>query len=147
MDAPRVTRTKTLRRIALLLAIGGLVAGFAQRVGRGDAAAHRCQAEQRDGRHQDDAHRYRLPREEALHDRGVLRLGVGRHREPVQGGHQGLGGYRRARSVLAEVSRRAVRRSAWSGPTSQICYIGNPHAQGVDTIALRGAAKVTVTYP
>ena len=34
-----------------------------------------------------------------------------------------------------------------SGPTSQICYIGNPHPQGIDTITLRGAAKVTVTYP
>ena len=34
-----------------------------------------------------------------------------------------------------------------SGPTSQICYIGNPHREGVDTITLRGAAKVTVTYP
>ena len=32
-------------------------------------------------------------------------------------------------------------------PTSQICYIGNPHPAGVDTIALRGAAKVIVTYP
>ena len=34
-----------------------------------------------------------------------------------------------------------------SGPTSQICYIGNPHPQGVDTITLLGAAKITVTYP
>ena len=33
------------------------------------------------------------------------------------------------------------------GPTSQICYIGNPHPSGVDTITLRGAAKVIVTYP
>lgn len=32
-------------------------------------------------------------------------------------------------------------------PTSQICYIGNPHPQGVDTITLRGAARITVTYP
>ena len=32
-------------------------------------------------------------------------------------------------------------------PTSQICYIGNPHPKGIDTIALLGAAKVTVTYP
>lgn len=34
-----------------------------------------------------------------------------------------------------------------SGPTSQTCYIGDPRPQGVDTITLRGAAKVTVTYP
>jgi hypothetical protein len=32
-------------------------------------------------------------------------------------------------------------------PTSQICYIGNPHPQGIDTEHLDGAAKVTVTYP
>ena len=32
-------------------------------------------------------------------------------------------------------------------PTSQICYIGNPHPQGVDTITLRGAARIIVTYP
>jgi hypothetical protein len=32
-------------------------------------------------------------------------------------------------------------------PTSQICYIGDPHPEGVDTITLIGAAKVTVTYP
>jgi hypothetical protein len=32
-------------------------------------------------------------------------------------------------------------------PTSQICYIGNPHPRGIDTEHLDGAAKVTVTYP
>ena len=32
-------------------------------------------------------------------------------------------------------------------PTSQICYIGDPHPEGVDTISLLGAAKVVVTYP
>jgi len=32
-------------------------------------------------------------------------------------------------------------------PTSQICYIGNPHPEGIDTITLLGAAKVIVTYP
>lgn len=32
-------------------------------------------------------------------------------------------------------------------PTSQICYIGDPHPEGVDTIRLLGAAKITVTYP
>jgi hypothetical protein len=32
-------------------------------------------------------------------------------------------------------------------PTSQICYIGEPHPEGIDTITLIGAAKVTVTYP
>jgi len=32
-------------------------------------------------------------------------------------------------------------------PTSQICYIGDPHPEGIDTITLLGAAKVTVTYP
>jgi len=32
-------------------------------------------------------------------------------------------------------------------PTSQICYIGAPHPEGVDTITLVGAATVTVTYP
>jgi hypothetical protein len=32
-------------------------------------------------------------------------------------------------------------------PTSQICYIGNPHPEGVDTEHLDGAVKVTVTYP
>jgi hypothetical protein len=32
-------------------------------------------------------------------------------------------------------------------PTSQICYIGDPHPEGIDTISLLGAAKVTVTYP
>jgi hypothetical protein len=34
-----------------------------------------------------------------------------------------------------------------SGPTSQICYIGYPHPQGIDTEHLDGAVKVTVTYP
>jgi hypothetical protein len=32
-------------------------------------------------------------------------------------------------------------------PTSQICYIGDPHPEGIDTITLLGAAKVIVTYP
>ena len=32
-------------------------------------------------------------------------------------------------------------------PTSQICYIGDPHPHGVDTITLLGVAKVMVTYP
>jgi hypothetical protein len=32
-------------------------------------------------------------------------------------------------------------------PTSQICYIGDPHPEGVDTMRLLGAAKITVTYP
>ena len=32
-------------------------------------------------------------------------------------------------------------------PTSQICYIGDPHPEGIDTIRLLGAAAVTVTYP
>jgi hypothetical protein len=32
-------------------------------------------------------------------------------------------------------------------PTSQICYLGNPQPEGIDTITLLGAAKVTVTYP
>ena len=32
-------------------------------------------------------------------------------------------------------------------PTSQICYIGDPHPEGVDTMTLLGAAKITVTYP
>jgi hypothetical protein len=31
--------------------------------------------------------------------------------------------------------------------TSQICYIGDPHPEGVDTITLLGAARVIVTYP
>jgi hypothetical protein len=31
--------------------------------------------------------------------------------------------------------------------TSQICYIGDPHPEGRDTITLLGAAKVTVTSP
>jgi len=33
------------------------------------------------------------------------------------------------------------------GPTSQVCYIGVPHPEGVDTISLIGAARVVVTYP
>jgi hypothetical protein len=32
-------------------------------------------------------------------------------------------------------------------PTSQICYIGDPHPEGIDTVRLLGAAKITVTYP
>jgi hypothetical protein len=32
-------------------------------------------------------------------------------------------------------------------PTSQICFIGDPHPEGIDTITLLGAARVTVTYP
>jgi len=32
-------------------------------------------------------------------------------------------------------------------PTSQICYIGEPHPDGVDTTRLVGAAQITVTYP
>ena len=32
-------------------------------------------------------------------------------------------------------------------PTSQICYIGDPHPEGIDTMRLLGAARVTVTYP
>ena len=32
-------------------------------------------------------------------------------------------------------------------PTSQVCYVGNPHPYGIDTEHLDGAAKLTVTYP
>jgi hypothetical protein len=32
-------------------------------------------------------------------------------------------------------------------PTSQICYVGDPHPEGIDTIALLGAARVIVSYP
>jgi hypothetical protein len=32
-------------------------------------------------------------------------------------------------------------------PTSQICYIGEPHPEGIDTIRLLGDAKIIVTYP
>ena len=40
------------------------------------------------------------------------------------------------------------RTSTGSGPvTKETCYIGNPHPEGVDTISLIGAARVTVTYP
>ena len=40
------------------------------------------------------------------------------------------------------------RTSAGTGPvTQETCYIGNPHPEGIDTISLIGAAKVTVTYP
>jgi hypothetical protein len=31
--------------------------------------------------------------------------------------------------------------------TEETCHIGNPEPQGVDTIALVGAARITVTYP
>jgi hypothetical protein len=31
--------------------------------------------------------------------------------------------------------------------TKETCYIGEPHPTGIDTIALLGASKVTVTYP
>jgi hypothetical protein len=40
------------------------------------------------------------------------------------------------------------RSTTGSGPaTEETCYIGSPHPQGVDTISLVGAARVTVTYP
>ncbi len=32
-------------------------------------------------------------------------------------------------------------------PTSVICYVGEPQPNGVDTISLVGAVKITVTYP
>ena len=32
-------------------------------------------------------------------------------------------------------------------PTSQICYIGDPHPEGIDTIRLLGAARIVVSYP
>ena len=31
--------------------------------------------------------------------------------------------------------------------TEETCYIGEPHPRGIDTVALIGAAKITVTYP
>ncbi len=34
-----------------------------------------------------------------------------------------------------------------SNQTQRTCYIGNPDPQGVDTITLVGAARITVTYP
>ena len=34
-----------------------------------------------------------------------------------------------------------------SEPTSQICYVGEPHPEGIDTIRLHAAATITVTYP
>jgi len=40
------------------------------------------------------------------------------------------------------------RSTTGSGPaTKETCYIGNPHPEGVDTISLLGAARITVTYP
>ena len=31
--------------------------------------------------------------------------------------------------------------------TEETCYIGEPHPRGIDTVALIGAAKITVSYP
>jgi hypothetical protein len=40
------------------------------------------------------------------------------------------------------------RTSTGTGPvTRETCYIGNPHPEGVDTMTLIGAARITVTYP
>ena len=58
-------------------------------------------------------------------------------------------------SVLTDVHGRFTRRfqvelcggKRGPEPTSQICYIGEPHPRGIDTMTLIGAAKVTVTYP
>ena len=34
------------------------------------------------------------------------------------------------------------------GPvTQETCFIGNPHPEGIDTMSLIGAARITVTYP
>jgi len=44
--------------------------------------------------------------------------------------------------------RLCPRTAANSGPvTKETCYIGSPHPEGIDTISLIGAARVTVTYP
>ncbi len=44
-------------------------------------------------------------------------------------------------------SRRVSVASTAVALTEEKCCIGEPHPSGVDTIALVGAAKVTVTYP
>lgn len=36
---------------------------------------------------------------------------------------------------------------AFSGPTQRTCYIGEPEPSGVDTIELRGAVAIQVSYP
>jgi len=147
MDASRVTRTKTLRRLALLLAICGLVAGFASVSG----AATR-------------PHIVAKPNNLMVNTKTTL-TGTGfpakKHltiEECSASGWVVTASPCKAAtkvSVLTDAHGRFSQKfrvvlcggQRGSGPTSQICYIGNPHAQGVDTIALRGAAKVTVTYP
>lgn len=40
------------------------------------------------------------------------------------------------------------RSTTGTGPvTKETCYIGNPHPEGIDTMSLIGAARITVTYP
>lgn len=60
-------------------------------------------------------------------------------------------------SVLTDARGRFTRKfkvelcprtTTGSGPaTRETCYIGNPHPEGIDTISLVGAVRVTVTYP
>lgn len=35
----------------------------------------------------------------------------------------------------------------FSGPTQKTCYIGEPEPNGIDTIELRGAVAIQVSYP
>jgi hypothetical protein len=40
------------------------------------------------------------------------------------------------------------RSQSGAGPaTKETCYIGNPHPEGIDTMSLLGAVRITVTYP
>ena len=72
---------------------------------------------------------------------------LGRYRKPVRQEQQDLRPHRRTRQVHAAVPSGTLRWQARPEPTSQICYIGDPHPEGVDTMTLLGAAKITVTYP
>lgn len=74
----------------------------------------------------------------------VVPLQVCNHRNAVHVTTDGLGRFKVAMTALVCPARLPALAAAGFART---CYVGVPHVRGVDTVALAGAARITVTGP
>jgi hypothetical protein len=147
MDAPKVSRAKALRRIVPLLTIVGLVAGVASSSGAATKPHIVAKPDNLMVNTKTTLTGTGFPAKKRLTIEECSVAGWVVTANPCKGATK--------ISVVSDARGRFSQKfrvvlcggKRGSGPTSQICYIGNPHPEGIDTITLRGAAKVTVTYP
>ena len=76
----------------------------------------------------------------------VVPLRVCNHPNEVRVRTNAKGGFQvKLKALVCPVSRHAT--PALPTGFKRTCYVGVPHIQGVDTVALEGAAKIIVTGP